>query len=457
MDDKGAGNLGPAASAGAVGSGGSTLDGAFGHNGMGTSSSMSSSVPASSSDNANDEQHPTLGTTQSAVVGEPMVQSEPLAKGERDASVDTPVVSAAAGAGLTSSAPSADAGSDVDAEGEDDTNASGEVDSSAPVDTSAEPGIAASVVESTVADAGAADIQTGNEGFSTPPTAESASAAAAAAAAADAVGPLEDSDAAQSTVAGESAPRAGNGQTEGGALISSVPAPIFVPVSVVDGAAGPTTKTEAALAQPAVPEKDDLAANFLKQTFDSFEKAKGIDAAMRTEPMEPREILKKRIDRDRRDGDAWLGLINDALQRADLQDARQVYEEFVGLYPNAARQWQDYASLELQHSEFQNVESIFTRCLRTTPSTDLWRFYLQYTRRVNPLPPAGKGGAGEESERERVRKVIEGAYEFALRFVGQSRDAGDVWRDYITLLKEREVCLRTSGGTDAPSLRISMC
>jgi len=40
-----------------------------------------------------------------------------------------------------------------------------------------------------------------------------------------------------------------------------------------------------------------------------------------------------------------------------------------------------------------------------------------------------------------VRKIIEGAYEFALRFVGQSRDSGEVWREYLVLLKEREVRL----------------
>lgn len=111
--------------------------------------------------------------------------------------------------------------------------------------------------------------------------------------------------------------------------------------------------------------------------------------------------------------------------------------------------------MELSHSEFGNVESIFTRCLRTTPSTDLWRFYLSYTRRVNPLPPAGKGSSsgGEDSDRERTRKVIEGAYEFALRFIGHSRDAGDVWRDYIALLKERETSNQWQAGQKMDDIR----
>lgn len=117
-----------------------------------------------------------------------------------------------------------------------------------------------------------------------------------------------------------------------------------------------------------------------------------------------------------------------------------------------ARQWQDYAALELSHSEFQNVESIFTRCLRSTPSTDLWRSYLSYTRRVNPLPPPSNMGT-EESEREKVRKVIEGAYDFALRFIGQSRDSGEVWREYISLLKEREAGNQWQSGQKMDDIR----
>ncbi|PWN32470.1 Suf-domain-containing protein [Meira miltonrushii] len=172
-------------------------------------------------------------------------------------------------------------------------------------------------------------------------------------------------------------------------------------------------------------------------------------------PADHARMLRERVERDSRDGDAWLGLIEDAAARADLDALRKTYEEFFVIFPNAARQWQDYASVELSHSEFANVESIFTRCLRTTPSTDLWQFYLSYTRRVNPLPPsAGQKAANEaESEREKVRKVIEGAYEFALRFIGQSRDSGEVWRDYINLLKERETSNQWQAGQKMDDIR----
>lgn len=108
--------------------------------------------------------------------------------------------------------------------------------------------------------------------------------------------------------------------------------------------------------------------------------------------------------------------------------------------------------MELANSEFEKVESIFTRCLRSTPSTDLWRVYLLYTRRVNPIPLPSKG-AGEDTEREKVRKLIEGAYDFALRFIGQSRDSGEVWRDYITLLKERDANNQWQAGQKMDDIR----
>lgn len=186
-------------------------------------------------------------------------------------------------------------------------------------------------------------------------------------------------------------------------------------------------------------------------TFDSF-----AEQAPALTPADHAKMLRERVERDPRDGDAWLGLIEIEAARADLDALRKTYEEFFVIFPNAARQWQDYASVELSHSEFGNVENIFTRCLRTTPSTDLWQFYLSYTRRVNPLPPltgAQKAANGAESERERVRKVIEGAYEFALRFIGQSRDSGEVWRDYINLLKERETSNQWQAGQKMDDIR----
>ncbi|KAJ1023454.1 hypothetical protein NDA16_003071 [Ustilago loliicola] len=149
-----------------------------------------------------------------------------------------------------------------------------------------------------------------------------------------------------------------------------------------------------------------------------------------------RQLFEERIRAEPRDGEAWLALIEEAQSREDIEATRALYDRFFKVFPNQGRQWLAYLDLELAHSNFAQVEAIFTRCLRTTPSVELWKFYLSYTRRVNPLPPAT--GAEEDGPREQARRVLEGAYEFALRFIGNHKDSGSIWTDYIALIKERE-------------------
>ncbi|CDR98690.1 related to RNA14-component of pre-mRNA 3`-end processing factor CF I [Sporisorium scitamineum] len=149
-----------------------------------------------------------------------------------------------------------------------------------------------------------------------------------------------------------------------------------------------------------------------------------------------KQLFEHRIRIEPRDGEAWLALIEEAQSREDMEATRALYDRFFKVFPNQARQWLAYLDLELVHSNFAQVEAIFNQCLRTTPSVDLWKFYLSYTRRVNPLPPST--GAEEDPAREQARRVLEGAYEFALRFIGSDKDSGSIWTDYILLIKERE-------------------
>ena len=154
-----------------------------------------------------------------------------------------------------------------------------------------------------------------------------------------------------------------------------------------------------------------------------------------------RQLLEDRVKQEPRDGEAWLALIEEAQSRENMDDTRRLYDQFFDIFPNQGRQWIAYADLELAHSNFAQVEAIFTRCLRSTPSVDLWKFYLSYTRRVNPLPPPS--GADEDGPREQARRTLEGAYEFALKYIGMDKDSGSIWMDYIALIKEREVSIMT--------------
>ena len=98
-----------------------------------------------------------------------------------------------------------------------------------------------------------------------------------------------------------------------------------------------------------------------------------------------------------------------------------------------APQWISYCDLELSHGLFERVQDIFIRCLRPSCSVDLWKFYLDFVRRRNPID-ASQGDAAKAA-----RATITKSFEFALSHVGQDRRAGDMWFEYINFLKEGTV------------------
>ena len=148
-----------------------------------------------------------------------------------------------------------------------------------------------------------------------------------------------------------------------------------------------------------------------------------------------REALEVNVYQDPRISAPWLDLLALVRQGENVDDVRDVYDRFFEYFPQASTQWMDYIDWELSRSNFEQVNAIFTRCLRNTMSVDLWKMYLAYTRRVNPLPPFT---AEENSPRDQVRRVLEQAYEFALKYIGWDRESSPIWQDYLQLLRERE-------------------
>ncbi|GAA6062293.1 hypothetical protein JCM10212_004381 [Sporobolomyces blumeae] len=140
--------------------------------------------------------------------------------------------------------------------------------------------------------------------------------------------------------------------------------------------------------------------------------------------------LQQAIERDPLDGQAQLALLKEVESKGDLDRTRATYEEFLKVFPDASDQWISYCDLELAHSNFSLVESLFSRCLRTSTSLPLWKFYLSYIRRINPIDRTNQDVA------KQTRQVVAGAFEFALDHVGMDRRAGEVWSEYIEFLKE---------------------
>ncbi|RUS21308.1 hypothetical protein BC937DRAFT_93090 [Endogone sp. FLAS-F59071] len=143
------------------------------------------------------------------------------------------------------------------------------------------------------------------------------------------------------------------------------------------------------------------------------------------------EKLEARIAQDVFDVDAWVSLLAEVQAKEDLDKIRDTYERFLKQFPTSSRHWLNYLELELKLANFTEVETLFTRCLKTVLSVDLWKFYLNYIRRIN----SGENGVAPGPE---SRAVVEKAYEYVLNNVGLDKDAGAVWGDYLFFLKTGE-------------------
>ncbi|TFK35087.1 hypothetical protein BDQ12DRAFT_706778 [Crucibulum laeve] len=137
------------------------------------------------------------------------------------------------------------------------------------------------------------------------------------------------------------------------------------------------------------------------------------------------EALTAQLADKPHDPETWKRLVDLAESSGDIEKIRRTYDALLKQYPNTSSAQIAYISHFLNDQEtFGEAEELFKKFLRTSPSVDLWKFYLTYVRRLNVAP----------STRDIVRK----SYEFALNHVGQDKDSGEIWSEYIQFLKAGE-------------------
>ncbi|EFN59172.1 hypothetical protein CHLNCDRAFT_138056 [Chlorella variabilis] len=148
--------------------------------------------------------------------------------------------------------------------------------------------------------------------------------------------------------------------------------------------------------------------------------------------------LRKRVATDPYDAEAWEKLVSEAdrARRGSERNAAltAVYEDLLNVFPTAAGYWREYADHQMSCSDESVVKGVFSRCLLTCLSVDLWRSYLNFIKRLNE--PRGAEGLPE----------IRQAYEFTLDRLGQDSACGGIWIDYIAFLQAR----LGGGGCGAP-------
>ena len=92
--------------------------------------------------------------------------------------------------------------------------------------------------------------------------------------------------------------------------------------------------------------------------------------------------------------------------------------------------------MELENNEMYYAEQVFTKSILTTPNVALWLLYLNYVRRQHNLAV---------DTTDQARKTVMQTYEFVLEHIGNDRDAGQLWQDYIQFIRSWP---GTLGGTD---------
>ncbi|KAI0165271.1 hypothetical protein GGR52DRAFT_558193 [Hypoxylon sp. FL1284] len=143
----------------------------------------------------------------------------------------------------------------------------------------------------------------------------------------------------------------------------------------------------------------------------------------------PTDIIGQYEDRIKQDPrgalESWLALIDEHKRRYNTEDTRAVYDRFLAVFPQAAEIWAAYVDMELSLDNTREAETIFRNQLQAIPSIQLWTAYLNYVRRRNDLNDT----SGQ------ARQIVSRTYDFVLSTIGQDRDAGSIWQDYIQFLK----------------------
>ncbi|KAF9530907.1 hypothetical protein CPB83DRAFT_919848 [Crepidotus variabilis] len=152
---------------------------------------------------------------------------------------------------------------------------------------------------------------------------------------------------------------------------------------------------------------------------------------MRTDPpasMPPQseyDLFTEQLKENPHQPEIWRRLVDIAESSGDISKISATYDALLKQYPNTAKAQIQYLSHFTSNEEtFQKAETLFMKFLKGSPCVELWSFYLTYVRRLNSAP----------AQRDIVRK----SYEFALSHIGQDKDSGAIWHDYIQFLKAGE-------------------
>ncbi|KAF2072691.1 hypothetical protein CYY_005997 [Polysphondylium violaceum] len=149
------------------------------------------------------------------------------------------------------------------------------------------------------------------------------------------------------------------------------------------------------------------------------------------------ETLENRINNDMYDTDAWTLLLNE-VQSQPINIARNIYERFLNVFPTAGRYWKLYIEQEMAGKNYDMVEKIFLKSLRSVKNVELWKLYITYIKTIK-----------SDNNREEIIK----AFELALENIGMDISSTPIWTEYIAYLKEEKTNTTFEEGQKMTSIR----
>ncbi|KDR71055.1 hypothetical protein GALMADRAFT_254221 [Galerina marginata CBS 339.88] len=160
------------------------------------------------------------------------------------------------------------------------------------------------------------------------------------------------------------------------------------------------------------------------------------------EPQPPQseyDTLNVQLAENPHNPEGWRRLIHLAEESGNIEKISTAYEALLKQYPNNATAQIHYITHFTNEQATDKVEELFKKFLVRSPCVELWAFYLTYVRRLNSGP----------SQRDPIRM----SYEFALNHVGQDKDSGQLWNDYIQFLQAGEAATTWDQQQKMDSLR----
>lgn len=130
----------------------------------------------------------------------------------------------------------------------------------------------------------------------------------------------------------------------------------------------------------------------------------------------------------------WMRLLQETITLNDAALVRQTFQDFFEYYHSSVHVWILLIEFEEKGRQFDQLEGIFNKCLRSVPSVELCDRYMNYVNHIHTLP--------EDATLEQLmesRKVVIQAFEFVLSVVGTDKCSGVIWMKFIQYVKSGDL------------------